>query len=77
MNKAECDLARLVQALLDGVPASVVREKMAELEARRDALRRRLASSEDLSVFQPHQQAVAQALRTALQFWSGLWVRGE
>src|SRR5262249_18367264 len=30
LNKAERDLARLVQALLEGVPASAVREKMAE-----------------------------------------------
>ena len=50
LSKAERDLARLVQALLDGVPASAVREKMAELEARRDALRNRLAASEDVSV---------------------------
>ena len=47
LSKAERDLARLVQALLDGVPASAVREKIAELEARRDALRNRLAASED------------------------------
>ena len=50
LNKAERELARLVQALLDGVPASTVREKMAELETRRDALRHRLTSSEDSSV---------------------------
>jgi site-specific DNA recombinase len=50
LNKAGRDLARLVQALLDGVPASAVREKMAELEARRDALRSRLAASEDVGV---------------------------
>ena len=55
LNKAERDLARLVQALLDGVPASAVREKMAELEARRDALRHGLASGEDQSVrFHPN-----------------------
>jgi hypothetical protein len=39
-----------VQALLDGVPASAVREKMAELESRRDALRHHLASDEDQSI---------------------------
>ena len=50
LSKAERDLARLVQALLDGVPASAVREKMAELEARRDALRSRLAASEGTGV---------------------------
>jgi site-specific DNA recombinase len=50
LSKAERDLARLVQALLDGVPASAIREKMAELEARRDALRSRLAESEDSGI---------------------------
>jgi site-specific DNA recombinase len=50
LSKAERDLARLVQALLDGVPASAVREKMAELEARRDELRSRLAASEDSGI---------------------------
>ena len=55
LSKAERDLARLVQALLDEVPASAVREKMAELEARRDALRNRLAESEDTSIrFHPN-----------------------
>jgi hypothetical protein len=71
LNKAERDLARLVQALLDGVPASAVREKMAELEARRDALRHRLASGEDLSVrFHPNMAEYYRTqvadLRTAL-----------
>jgi site-specific DNA recombinase len=50
LSKVERDLARLVQALLDGVPASAVREKMAELEARRDALRSRLVASEDTGI---------------------------
>ena len=50
LSRTERDLARLVQALLDGVPASAVREKMAELEARRDALRGRLAASEDTEI---------------------------
>jgi len=47
LARSERDLARLVQALIDGVPASAVREKIAELDARRDALRDRLAPSED------------------------------
>jgi site-specific DNA recombinase len=47
LSRTERDLGRRVQALLDGVPSSAVREKMAELEARRDALRCRLAASED------------------------------
>jgi hypothetical protein len=50
LSKSERDLARLVQALLDGVPASAVREKMAELEARRDGLRGRLAANQDTGV---------------------------
>ena len=50
LNKAERDLARLVQALLDGVPAAAVREKMTELEARKEALRSRLAASEDSGI---------------------------
>ena len=50
LSRIERDLARLVQALLDGVPASAVREKMAELEARRDGLRGRLAASEDTGI---------------------------
>jgi site-specific DNA recombinase len=55
LSKAERDLARLVQALLDGVPASAVRGKISELEARRDALRHRLGSGEDQSVrFHPN-----------------------
>jgi site-specific DNA recombinase len=50
LRRTERDLARLVQALLDGVPASAVREKMAELEARSDALRGHLAASEDAGI---------------------------
>jgi site-specific DNA recombinase len=71
LSKVKRDLARLVQALLDGVPASAVREKMTEVEARRDALRHRLASSEDLSVrFHPNMaeyyRAQVSDLRAAL-----------
>ena len=51
LSEAERDLARLVQALLDGVPASAVREKITELEARRDALRGRLAASDDSGIY--------------------------
>src|SRR5262249_48787497 len=50
LTKTDRDLARLVQALLDGVPASAVREKIRELEARREALSCRLAASEDTSI---------------------------
>jgi site-specific DNA recombinase len=50
LTRAERDLARLVQALLDGVPALAVRERMAELEARREAVRSRLAAGEDTGI---------------------------
>src|SRR4051794_34609947 len=50
LAKAECELARLVQALIDGVPASALREKIAELETRKDALRNRLAASGDTGI---------------------------
>ena len=71
LTRAERDLARLVQALLDGVPASAVREKMAELEARRDALRNRLAAGEDTGIhLHPNMAGYYRAqiadLRTAL-----------
>ena len=71
LGRTERDLARLVQALLDGVPASTVREKMAELEARRDALRGRLAASEYTSIrLHPNMAGYYRAqiadLRTAL-----------
>jgi hypothetical protein len=35
LARAERELARLVQAIVDGVPASAVRDKIAELEARK------------------------------------------
>jgi site-specific DNA recombinase len=71
LGRTERDLARLVQALLEGVPASAVREKIAELEARRDALRGRLAANEDTSIrLHPNMASYYRAqiadLRTAL-----------
>ena len=48
--KTERKLDRLVQALMDGVPASRAKEKMAELEARKAALEAQLADGEDESV---------------------------
>jgi site-specific DNA recombinase len=71
LSRTERDLARLVQALLDGVPASAVREKMAELEARRDALRGRLTANEDTAIrLHPNMAGYYRAqiadLRTAL-----------
>ena len=71
LGRTERDLARLVQALLEGIPASAVREKMAELEARRDALRGHLAASEDTGLrLHPNMAGYYRAqiadLRTAL-----------
>jgi DNA invertase Pin-like site-specific DNA recombinase len=71
LTRTERDLVRLVQALLDGVPASSVREKMAELEARKDVLRSRLAASEDTGIrLHPNMAGYYRAqiadLRTAL-----------
>ena len=69
--RTERDVVRLVQALLDGVPASAVREKIAELEARRDGLRGRLAANEDTAIrLHPNMASYYRAqiadLRTAL-----------
>jgi DNA invertase Pin-like site-specific DNA recombinase len=47
LAKAERDLDRLVQALIDGVPAHHVKGKMAELEARKQELEARLSDSEE------------------------------
>jgi site-specific DNA recombinase len=71
LARAERELARLVQALVDGVPASAVREKIAELEARKDALRIRLATSGDNGIrLHPNMAGYYRAqiadLRTAL-----------
>ena len=71
LSGIERDLARLMQALLDGIPASAVREKMAELEARRDALRGRLTANEDTGIrLHPNMAGYYRAqiadLRTAL-----------
>ena len=69
--RTERDVARLVQALLDGVPASAVREKIAEREARRDELRGRLAANEDTAIrlhpnIAGYYRAQIADLRTAL-----------
>ena len=39
LKRVEIGLERLVQALMDGAPASTVKDKMAELEIERDELR--------------------------------------
>jgi site-specific DNA recombinase len=44
------DLDRLVQALLDGAPARTVKDRMAQLEARKDVLEAELAQGEDVKV---------------------------
>jgi DNA invertase Pin-like site-specific DNA recombinase len=47
LAKIERELDRFVQALADGVPASRVKEKMAELEARKEEIEARLAEGRD------------------------------
>ena len=44
------DLDRLVQALLDGAPARTVKDRMAQLEARKDVLEAQPAQGEDVKV---------------------------
>jgi site-specific DNA recombinase len=44
------DFDRLVQALLDGAPARTVKDRMAQLEARKEVLETQLAQGEDAKV---------------------------
>ena len=49
------DLDRLVQALLDGAPARTVKDRMAQLEARKEVLEAQLAEGEDIKMaVHPH-----------------------
>jgi site-specific DNA recombinase len=71
LGKVNRDLDRLVQAILDGAPARTVRDRMAQLEARKELLEAQLAQGEDVKVV-PHpnmariyREQVAD-LRTAL-----------
>jgi hypothetical protein len=50
LGKINRDLDRLVQALLDGAPARTVKDRMAQLEARKDVLEAQLAQGEDVKV---------------------------
>jgi len=50
LTKVERELDRLVQALMDGVPASCVKDKMAELERRKAELESRLTGNADNAV---------------------------
>ena len=45
LGKIERELDRLVQAIMDGVPSSRVKDKIAELEERKEALEARLANA--------------------------------
>ena len=47
LAKTEREIERLVQAILDGVPGSQVKDKMTQLEARKGELERKLARAED------------------------------
>jgi site-specific DNA recombinase len=46
LGKVERDLDRLVQALIDGAPARTVKDRMAQLEARKEVLETELARGE-------------------------------
>jgi hypothetical protein len=50
LGKINRDLDRLVQALLDGTPARTVKDRMSQLEARKDVLEAQLAQGEDVKV---------------------------
>jgi site-specific DNA recombinase len=50
LGKVNRDLDRLVQALLDGAPARTVKDRMAQLEARKNVLEAQLARGEDTKV---------------------------
>lgn len=47
LAKTEREIERLVQAILDGVPGSQVKDRMAQLEARKTELRGKLARAND------------------------------
>jgi site-specific DNA recombinase len=50
LSRVNRDLDRLVQALLDGAPARTVKDRMAQLEARKDVLEAQLAEGEEMKV---------------------------
>jgi site-specific DNA recombinase len=50
LSKVNRDLDRLVQALIDGTPARTVKDRMAQLEARKDVLEAQLAEGEEMKV---------------------------
>jgi hypothetical protein len=50
LGKINRDLDRLVQALIDGTPARTVKDRMAQLEARKEVLEAQLAQGEDVKV---------------------------
>jgi DNA invertase Pin-like site-specific DNA recombinase len=71
LARTERELDRLVQALADGIPASRVKEKMVELESRREALQARLSMrQEEKTRIHPsmakHYRLQIEALRATL-----------
>jgi site-specific DNA recombinase len=50
LDRVNHDLDRLVQALLDGTPARTVKDRMAQLEVRKEVLEAQLAQNEDVKV---------------------------
>jgi site-specific DNA recombinase len=71
LAKLNRDLDRLVQALLDGAPARTVKDRMVQLEARKDVLEAQLAQGEDVKLamhpsMADHYRARVANLRDAL-----------
>jgi site-specific DNA recombinase len=71
LGRVNRDLDRLVQALLEGTPARTVKDRMAQLEARKNVLEAQLAQGEDVKVaIHPNMARVYRErvanLRTAL-----------
>jgi hypothetical protein len=50
LGRVNRDLDRLVQALIEGTPARTVKDRMAQLEARKDVLETQLAQGDDVKV---------------------------
>jgi hypothetical protein len=63
LARVDRDLDRLVQALLDGAPARTVKDRMAQLEARKDVLEAQLAQGGDVRCRCPGHPHMASVYR--------------
>ncbi len=50
LGKVQREIEKLVQAILDGVPGAEVKDKMAELQARKETLEQQVESAEEMPV---------------------------